>query len=78
MNTYPKNDKDKIYAKMTKYIHVEKYYKVFNVLYSFQDRNDVILMKINMSLKSQRRELVTGGHKRMEEVWMCLHLLSFR
>ena len=23
MNTYPKNDKDKIYAKMTKYIHIE-------------------------------------------------------
>ena len=51
MNTYPKNDKDKIYAKMTKYIHVENIIKVFNVLYSFQDRNDVIRKEVNMSLK---------------------------
>ena len=27
MNTCPKNDKDKIYAKMTKYIHVENIIK---------------------------------------------------
>ena len=38
-----------------------KYYKLLNVLYSFQDRNDVILIKINMSLTSQRRELVIQG-----------------
>ena len=36
-----------------------KYYEVFYVFYSFQDRNKVILMEINMRLKRQRRELVT-------------------
>ena len=36
-----------------------KYYEVFYVLYSFQDRNDAIRMEINVSLKRQRRELVT-------------------
>ena len=61
MNTCPKNDKDKIYAKGTKYIICRKYYKVCNVLYPFQDRNDVIPIKIHISVQSQRRELVTQG-----------------
>ena len=64
MNTCPKNDKDKIYAKGTKYIHVENIYQACNVLYPFQDRNNVIPMKINMSLQSQRRDWLTQKTKK--------------
>ena len=64
MTTCPKNDKDKIYAKGTKYISVEniiKYAMYFVLLkvWKLQDRNDVIQMMINMSLQSHRRDWLT-------------------
>ena len=57
MNTCPKNDKD--ICKWNKIHRCRKYYQVCNVLYPFQDRNDVIPMTINMSFQSQRRDWLT-------------------